>query len=77
MQIAWLYPIGKHRNRCIKIYFHLDIWSEYCQNTTLMLSNNMVRPMKLRCVFNKVFLVKRDTLNCSYKWFSNSHRCID
>ena len=39
------------------------------------LSNSMVRPMKLKCVFNKVFLVNHwhDILNCSCKWlcFSN------
>ena len=34
------------------------------------LSNSVVWPMKLRCVFNKVFLVNHwhDILNCSYKW---------
>ena len=45
----------------------------------VMLSNNMARPMKLRCcVFNKVFLVNHwyDILHCSYKWlcFSNSYK---
>ena len=41
-----------------------------------ILSNSMVWPMKLRCVFNKVFLVNhcRDILNCSYKWLCFSAR---
>ena len=42
--------------------------------------NVTVRPIKLRCVLNKVFLVNHwhDILNCSYKWLclSNSYRCI-
>ena len=44
------------------------------------LSNSVAQPMKLRCVFNKVFLVNHwhDILNCSYKWlcFNNCYRCI-
>ena len=40
------------------------------------LSNSMAWPLKLRCVFNRVFLVNnwRDILNCSCKWlcFNNS-----
>ena len=54
MQIAWPYPIGKYRNRCVQIYifslpeYHTcDVW----------LSNSMAWPTKLKCVFNKVFLV--------------------
>ena len=82
MQTAWPYPIGKHKNRCIQIYFHLA--SKFCFTTRthdIGLSNSMVQHMKLRCsVFNKVFLVNHwhDIHNCSCKWlcFSNSHRCI-
>ena len=44
------------------------------------LANSIARPMELRCVFNKVFLVSYwlHILNCSYKWlcFNNSYRCI-
>ena len=58
---------------------HANIFS-FGEQILPVLSNGMARPMKLRCVFNKVFLVNhlRDILNCSYKWlcFSNSFRCI-
>ena len=61
MQIAWPYPIGKHRNRCI---VHTNIFSfgerlllEYGTND-VELSNSTARPIKLRCcVFNKVFIL--------------------
>ena len=43
------------------------------------LFDNMAQPMKLRCVFNKVFLVNHwhDILNCSYKWLclGNYYMC--
>ena len=47
----------------------------------VMLFNSLARPMKLRCAFNKDFVVNQWRVilnNCSYKWFcfSNSYRCI-
>ena len=46
----------------------------------ILLSNSRTRPKKLRCVFNKGFLVNhwRGILNCSCKrlCFINSNRCI-
>ena len=69
-------------------YVHTNIFSfgdrilpEYrtC-DVVLSKSRSTARPMELRCVFNKVFLVNhlRAILNCSYKWlcFINSDRCI-
>ena len=81
MQIARPYRIGKNGNRCIYNIFSFGkrILPE-CRTRDVVLSNSLVRPMKLRCVFNKVFLVNHshDILNCSYKWlcFSNSYMCI-
>ena len=44
------------------------------------LSNSMAWSMKLRCVFDKVFVVNHchDIFNCSYKWLcsSNSYMCV-
>ena len=47
--------------------FGEQILPEYCTSDVL-LCNSMARPMKLRCVFNKVFLVNHwhDILDCSY-----------
>ena len=48
--------------------FDERILQEYSTHN-VVLSNIMAWPMKLRCVFNKVFLVNHwcDILNCSYK----------
>ena len=81
MQIAWPYPIGKNRNMCIQIMFSFGkrILPEY-HTCDVGLCNSMVRPLKLRCVFNKVVLVNHwcDILNYSYilLCFSNSYRYI-
>ena len=80
MQTAWPYLIGKHRNKCIDIFLFGEQTLPKYHTCDVGLSNSMAEPMKLRCVFNKVFLVSHwhDILNCSCKWlyFSNSYRCI-
>ena len=57
--MSMVHTIGKNRNRCLQIDFHLVI--EYCQTLgthDVGLPNSMAQPMKLKCsVFNKVFLV--------------------
>ena len=78
MQIAWLYPISKHRNS------YISIWrANFARLDTrdVGLSNNMARSMKLTCcVLNKVFLENHfhDIINSSYKWLylCNTYRCI-
>ena len=58
MQIPWSYPIDKIG---IGVYEYIFIWrasiARIPHSRHLVLSNSMVQPMKLRCVFNKVFLV--------------------
>ena len=53
------------------------IFPEY--DTCDGLSNSRARPIKLRCVFNKVFLVNhwRDILLVTNGCLSNSYRCIE
>ena len=61
-------------NTGIGVYKYIFIWrAKFVSDVGL--PNSMVLPMKLGCVFNKVFLVNHwfDILNCNRKWlcFSN------
>ena len=50
-KIAWIYPIGKHRTRCLQKDFHFV--SEYCQTTSTRdvgLSNCIMDDIKMVCV---------------------------
>ena len=70
MQKECPYPIGKNRNRCTRIYFHLA--SKHCQNTTLVMQcyvNGVAHEIKMLCVQQGAKAKKYDfcfALNVSY-----------